>query len=109
MNENNVTSETQKLIEQVAIQAPKEFIRIKRGRNYIGLTFLLLNLLSALFTNYLVHSITFCGAIVVPIVVNVLLLIWLRETWKCPVCYEVPGFILSNPKFCNECGSKLEE
>ena len=104
-----MANETEKLIKQVAIHAPKEFARIKRMRNYWVLAILTIIILSYLFENYLEQAFSFCGATFFELFSALTLTIILRESWKCPVCYEVPGFILSNPKFCAACGAKLDE
>jgi hypothetical protein len=104
-----MTNETKKLIEQVAAQAPKEFIRVKRRRNYLASAMLVILILSCLFEGYHGPLQNVCGLAIVEIFSILVLAIVLRENWKCPVCYEIPGSVWNNPKFCSACGAKLED
>jgi len=103
-----MSNETKKLIEQATLQAPKEFMKVKRTRNLLGLAMFVIIVAMRVFENYLMQTISFCGFTIFQLFAVGVLFIWLGESWKCPVCYETPGFFLSNPKFCNECGTKLE-
>ncbi len=102
-------TETEKLIEHTVQQAPKEFNRVKRKRNLISIAILVVFALGYFLNNWLEQTMSACGSVMLQFFAIIILAIWLRESWKCPICYEIPGFIWSNPKFCSECGTKLEE
>ena len=104
-----MSKETERMIEQTAMQAPKEFVKVKRRRDLLGLAMFIIFAMGSFFENYLEQSISACGSVMLQILIIVVLFVWLRENWKCPVCYKMPGHVLSNPRFCNECGTKLEE
>ncbi len=96
------------LVEQASREAPKEFIRVKRIRNYAGVAIIAVLVLSEILRYYFRGSAD-CLLPIFAVLAMVLIVVWLRETWKCPVCYESPGFILDSPRFCNACGTRLEE
>ncbi len=104
-----MSTETKELLEQVRKQAPKEFTRVKQMRNYVCCALLAIVILNGILGYYLTQLSSQCILIFLSILAMVLVGFWLRETWKCPVCYKSPGFSLGNPKFCSACGTKLEE
>jgi len=102
-------TEIEKLIKHTLQQAPKEFKRVKRKRNLISIAILVVFAVGYFLNNWLEQTMSVCGSVMLQFFVIVVLTLWLKESWKCPICYEMPGFILSDPKFCSECGTMLEE
>jgi hypothetical protein len=102
-------NETREIVEQVLAQAPKEFKRVKMMRNYASLAVLAVFVLSGILDNSLEGTDSQCVLIPVTLFILIGLVIWLREIWKCPVCYKNLGWLYRDPKFCNECGTKLAE
>jgi hypothetical protein len=106
---DNMTTATEDVHEQVARQAPKEFGRVKRMRNYGVGGILAILVASGILGETFKPFGSQCLIIFLSVFAVIILILWVREQWKCPVCNEMPGFVFNNPKFCSECGAKLEE
>lgn len=95
--------------DEIAKKAPEEFRRVKRVRNYgvggILATLVASGILGETFKQFGSQ----CLLIFLSVFAVIILTLWVREQWRCPVCNEMPGFVFRNPKFCSECGAPLEE
>ncbi|MBV6465009.1 MAG: hypothetical protein PGMFKBFP_00276 [Anaerolineales bacterium] len=101
--------EISKLLQEVVDQAPKEFTRTKKTRTLILILVLTVLVVGTATVNWLGESISGFLAVILLLAVVTVLGFWLNMSWRCPVCDEIPGSMLGNPKFCIQCGAKLEE